>query len=107
MLGISNREIEPHARGFQSVADAQSDGMVDAPEIIAPGFHAKYLAVFLRDGSALGRCRVVKGGGKITNDISIGHDFASRDSDLVGAGHRSLVCVAQDTRFVILAERHT
>ena len=63
--------------------------------------------VFLKDGSVLGRCRAVYGGGKITNDISIDHDFASRDSDLVSAGHRSLVRVAQDTRFVVLAERHT
>jgi len=85
----------------------QSDGMVDARKIIAPGFHAKYLAVFLRDGSVLGRCRAVYGGGKVTNDISIDHDFASRDSDLVSAGHRSLVRVAQGTRFVVRAERHT
>jgi len=65
------------------------------------------MAVFLRNGGVLERCRAVYGGGKITNDISIDHDFASRDSDLVVAGHRSVVRVAQDTRFVALAEGHT
>jgi len=57
MLGISNREIATHERSFPSVADAQSDGMVDARKIIAAGFHAKYLAVFLRDGGVLEKWR--------------------------------------------------
>jgi hypothetical protein len=76
-------------------------------KIIAAGFHPKYLAVFLRDGSVLERCRAFYGGGKITNDTSIDHDFAFRGSGPVSAGHRSVVRVAQDTRCAVLAERHT
>jgi len=56
MLGISNGEIERCERSFPSIADAQSDGTVDARKIIACGFHAEYLAVFLKDGSVLERC---------------------------------------------------